>query len=275
MNTIHNNGENDNSLSDGLDKVGHAYSQLPHEEPPELLDQAILNSAHRAVEKKPHWIKFGWLHGLTTTAVFVLALSVIFNQREQVPDLDDRMRTSESIGLQRERAAKKQSRDIQSDLRMEEKEENEVRQDKLKSAPVSAASPSEAMEIAVGEQVIEPASAGRRSMYAQDSLDNKKDSADNDVSGNVPVLEESLMDEADLMADTPELQVIAKEFRPATVAAPATSKIGASVEMDSVIEQKLLAIIKMKQSGDEAWITELEKFKQDYPDYPLPEDLAD
>jgi hypothetical protein len=274
MNTIHNNGENDNSLNDGLGKVGHAYGQLPHEEPPELLDQAILNSAHRAVEKKPHWMKFGWLHGLTTTAVFVLALSMIFNQREQVPDFDDRMRTSESAGLQREIVAKKQSRDIQSDQRMELKEENEVRQDVLKSTPVPAALPSEAMEIAVGEQGMKPASAGRRSMYAQDSLDAKTDSADNDASGNAPVLEESLMDEAELIADTPELEVIAKEFRPAAVAAPAVSKISTSVEIDSEIEQKLLTIIQLKQSGDEAWIIELEKFKQDYPDYPLPEDLS-
>jgi hypothetical protein len=277
MNTIHNNGENDNSLNDGLGKVDHAYGQLPHEEPPELLDQAILNSAHRAVERKPHWMKFGWLHGLTTTAVFVLALSLIFNQREQVPDFDDRMRTSESAGLQREKVAKKQSRDIQSDQRMELKEENEVRQDALKSAPVPVALPSEAVEITVGDQGMKPASAGRRSMYSQDSLDSldaKKDSTDDDASGNAPVLEESLMDEADLIADTPELEVIAREFRPAAVAAPALSKISTSVEIDSEIEQKLLTIIQLKQSGDEAWIIELEKFKQDYPDYPLPEDLS-
>ena len=275
MNTIHNNGENDNSLNDGLDKVGQAYGQLPHEEPPELLDQAILNSAHRAVEKKPHWMKFGWLHGLTTTAVFVLALSLIFNQREQVPDFNDRMRTNESTGLQREKVAKKQSGVIQSDLRMELKEENENRQDVFQSAPVSAASQSEPMEITVEEQVMEPVAAGRRSMYAQDSLDAKKDSTDNDASGNAPVLEESLMDEADLIADTPELEVIAREFRPAVVAAPAASKIGASVEIDSEIEQKLLDIINLKQSGDEAWITELEIFKQNYPDYPLPEGLSE
>ena len=275
MNTIHNNGENDNSLNDGLDKLGQAYDQLPHEEPPELLDQAILNSAHRAVEKKPHWMKFGWLHGLTTTAVFVLALSLIFNQREQVPDFNDRMRTNESTGLQREKVAKKQSGVIQSDLRMELKEENENRQDVFQSAPVSAASQSEPMEITVEEQVMEPVAAGRRSMYAQDSLDAKKDSTDNDASGNAPVLEESLMDEADLIADTPELEVIAREFRPAVVAAPAASKIGASVEIDSEIEQKLLDIINLKQSGDEAWITELEIFKQNYPDYPLPEGLSE
>jgi len=275
MNTIHNNGENDNALNDGLDKVGQAYGRLPHEEPPELLDQAILNSAHRAVEKKPHWMKFSWLHGLTTTAVFVLALSLIFNQREQVPDFDDRMRASESVGIERENAARKQSRDIQGDLRMELKEENEARQDVLKSAPVSAVSPGEALEIAVGEQAMEPASAGQRSRYAQDSLKAKKDGADNDASGHAPVLEESVMDEADLMADTPESEAITGELRPAAVAAPAAREIDAFVEVDSELDLKLLVIISLKQSGDEAWITELEKFKQDYPDYPLPEALSD
>ena len=73
MNTIHNNGENDKSLNEDLHRLGKAYGQLPHDQPPQLLDQAILNSAHRAVENKPHWMKFGWLHGLTTAAVFVLA----------------------------------------------------------------------------------------------------------------------------------------------------------------------------------------------------------
>ena len=91
MNNIPNNGENDQSLSDGLDRLGDAYGQLQHEEPPELLDQAILNRAHRAVEKKPGWMQFGWMHGLTTTAVVVLALSLIFNQREQVTVYDDGM----------------------------------------------------------------------------------------------------------------------------------------------------------------------------------------
>ena len=60
MNSIHNNGENDQSLSEGLDKLGRAYEHLPDDEPPELLDQAILNRAHRAVEKTPHWMTV-WL----------------------------------------------------------------------------------------------------------------------------------------------------------------------------------------------------------------------
>ena len=76
MNSIQNKGGN-TPYSDDLDHIRDVYQQLDADEPPDLLDQAILNSAHRAVEKKPHWMKFGWLHGLTTTAVFILAFSWI------------------------------------------------------------------------------------------------------------------------------------------------------------------------------------------------------
>ena len=71
MNSIHNNGENDKSLNEDLDKLGRSYAGLEQDEPPELLDQAILNSAHRALEKKSRWMKFSWVHGLTTAAVFI------------------------------------------------------------------------------------------------------------------------------------------------------------------------------------------------------------
>lgn len=279
MNTIHNNGENDQSLNDGLDKLGHAYGQLPHEEPPNLLDQAILNSAHRAVEKKPHWMKFGWLHGLTTAAVFVLALSLIFQQREQIPVFEDGVRVNESTGLQREMTAKKRSRDTQTDdLRLELKEENEKRQDVFRSAPVSTASQDEAMEAVAGDQATEPAASGRVSSYVSESLKVKTDSADKDTvaiePANEPIVEELLADEADSVADAPELENMYKQSRPAAIASPVASEAEAPADNESEIEQKLLAILKLKQSGDEAWITELALFKQDYPGYPLPDELS-
>ena len=275
MNNRPNNGENNQALSDDLDRLGDAYRQLPHEEPPELLDQAVLNSAHRAVDKKSHWMQFGWLHGLTTTAVFVLALSLIFNQREQVPDFEDGMKVNESIGLQRERAVKKQSRDVQTDdLRMEMKEENEKRQDVFQSAPVPAASQIGAVKTLADDQPAEPAAGARVSTYVSEGLKAKRDSADKDVTANESVAEEVFVDEADFIADTPEVENIDRPSRPATIAASIASEAGAQADNISEIEQKLLAIIKLKQSGDEAWITELALFKQNYPDYPLPDELS-
>ena len=171
MNSIHNNGENDTSLNDGLDKLGQAYGRLEQEEPPELLDQAILNSAHRAVEKKPHWMKFGWLHGLTTTAVFVLAFSLILNQPESTPVFEDEISNNEPAPVRRDRAAKKQSLDIGSDaIRMEMKEKSETRQDLFKSKPAAAAPEVKAMESAPEDEAGQPALKAQRSMYTEGSL---------------------------------------------------------------------------------------------------------
>jgi len=276
MNSIHNNGENDNPLDDDLVELGNAYGRLPHEEPPELLDQAVLNSAHRAVEKKPHWLKFGWLHGLTTTAVFLLALSLIFNIREPVPDFENGVRLNESAGLQRDKATKKHSADIESeDQRMEMKENGEIRQDSLRSVPASAPPQREVMGVAVGDQATDQLSVTRGSMHAQEVLQAKKDGADNDASANEPVLEELLMDEADLIAEPSVFEATSSRSR-ATVAKELSKiELEAPAEIDADIEQKLLAIIKLKESGDKTWKTELALFKQNYPDYPLPEELSD
>lgn len=274
MNTIHNNGENDKSLNEGLDKLGRAYGQLQHEEPPELLDQAILNSAHRAVDKKPHWMQFGWLHGLTTAAVFVLALSLIFNTREPVPDYEDGLRLNEAAGLKREKAARKQSTDVESDdLRMEMKEEDEERQDLLQSAPAPSAPQSEATEIAVGDQATEPAASAQRSRYVQDDRQVKTDSADKDAAINEPALEEVLMDETEQVVETQAYDVISKQSRPAAAAITSIRESEVPADIDPEVEQRLLEIIKLKQSGDESWISELELFKQDHPEYPFPEEL--
>ena len=244
MNTIHNNGENDKSLNDGIEKLGRAYDQLPNEEPPELLDQAILSSAHRAVEKKPHWMKFGWLHGLTTAAVVVLALSIIINQREQVPGFDDAIRVEVPTGPVREKAGKKRTGvDQVKDLSMELKEEDP------------------------GRQLIAP--------DAQDSAPAKTDRVDADKTISDMPLEEPMMDEEVLPVDAAEYQIMSKQPQPATIGAMQPEGAVLPVQTDAEIEEQLLSIIKLKQSGDKAWISKLEKFRQTYPDYPLPEALSD
>lgn len=288
MNTIHNNGDNDKALDEGLEKLSHAHGKLQHEEPPELLDQAILNSAHRAVEKSPHWTQFGWLHGLTTAAVFVLALSLIFNTREQVPDFEDAMKRNEASGLQRDKTAGKQAPDVQSDdARMELKEENEKRQDALPSAPLSAAPQSGSKKISTGDQAAKPVPADQRSRYAQEKVragtakearlghgqQAKTDSADKDVSVNIPVLEEQLRDEAGATAETRETDALSKQSSPTTAAIIAVSENEEPVDSAVKAEQRLLEIINLKESGDGAWARQLELFMEDYPDYPLPEEL--
>jgi len=174
MNSIHNNGENDKaqkdkSLIDGLDKLGHAYRQLEQDEPPELLDQAVLSSAHRAVEKKPHWMKIGWLQGLTTAAVFVLAFSIILNQREPLPVL--------------EKTAKKHSAEqqVSENAPMKMEENNKIRQSLLHSRPTATAPKDVAKKAAKGERADQARMETQRSFYVHDELSAETDNDQKDV----------------------------------------------------------------------------------------------
>jgi hypothetical protein len=269
MNSIHNNGKNDQSLKDGLDELGHTYGQLPHDEPPDLLDQAILNSAHRAVEKKPHWMKFGWLQGLTTTAVFVLALSLVLNQGETVPVYDDDIRPDESVGSSRQRKVQKQAADIQAGASQKEKKENSVlRQNSADTVPL-AAPQSPPAENRMLESVMEV----QPSLYAKDTNLGKTDSDNTENAAITLESEEQIMGEADMSANLPEIEMSRTKPYPAAVARSVSSEIETSNETNLEAEQKIQAIIKLKQNGNEAWKTELELFKESYPDYPLPETL--
>jgi hypothetical protein len=276
MNSIHNNGENDKSLNDDLDKLSGDYGQLEHDEPPELLDQAILNSAHRAVEKKPHWMKFGWLHGLTTAAVFVLAFSIILNQREPVPVFENGMRSNESVRLQREKAAKKQSTgELKSeDRRMDMKVISENRQELLRSMPAASAPEGLEREDAAEDMAQQPVLEVQSSLDVRAGLLGKTDRVDKDAPARELMLEEELMDEVDAMVVSPQTATVAKEAFSATVAEPAAVAEKARARTDSEAEQRLLEIIKLKQNGNERWETELELFREAYPDYPIPDELT-
>lgn len=276
MNTIHNNGENDKSLSEGLDKLSHEYGLLEQDEPPELLDQSILNSAHRAVEKKPHWMKFGWLHGLTTAAVFVLAFSIILNQREPVPDYETGMRNNESVGLQRQKVAKKQSdgqlEQRPKELRLESEVKSDYRLDVLQSKPAAAAPASAASVNAPAEQ---PLLEVQSSLYVRDDLNGKSELSDKDNPARELILEEELMEEVDFLEDSADTSAFSKVISPDVAGETTAGAAKARIGSDSELDQKLLAIISLKQSGDEGWKTELELFKESYPDYPLPSELID
>ena len=106
MNSIHNNGPDEKLLNDDIEKLGQAHRQHSSEEPPELLDQAILSSAHRAVEKNDHWLDFGWIHGLTTAVVVVLALSIILTQRQPAELGENGLSPTDVSSLGRTQSAK-------------------------------------------------------------------------------------------------------------------------------------------------------------------------
>ncbi len=74
-----------NNWEQDLESVRSALSGLESVEPPDLLDQAVLNTARReltASRPKP----MRWIGAFATAAVVVLALSIVVQQDQKTPD---------------------------------------------------------------------------------------------------------------------------------------------------------------------------------------------
>jgi hypothetical protein len=63
-----------------LSAVQSAWSELEQCEPPELLDQAVLNAARRQIERSRRRRSMGWLGAFATAAVVVLTLAIVVRQ---------------------------------------------------------------------------------------------------------------------------------------------------------------------------------------------------
>jgi hypothetical protein len=275
MNSIHDNGKNDQSLNDDLDRLGHAYGRLEQEEPPELLDQAILNRAHRAVENKPHWMKFSWLHGLTTAAVFVLAFTLILNQRETGPIYDNGIINAESAGLQTDEMPEKQSPGHPADIPlMEMKSEGESRQFAPAGVSVGAAAESVLTEPILEDKAGQSVFAAQRSISVEYNPQDKSERVDRDAATEELMRKEMLSNKLDFNSVDPEVDAVSGQYHPAPVSGPLVRKVKTQSRENAAAEQKILVIIELKRNGNEAWKTALEAFMENYPDYPLPDELT-
>jgi len=260
MNSIHNNGGNDQTLNDGLEELDQAYSALDQDQPPELLDQAILNSAHRAVEERPGWKQFGWMHGLATAAVFVLAFTIILDQRELAPEFMGEVLRDAPSRMEGARELKKQSANNVGKSTMATEPVAELRR---KTMAADAPAPATASMEVSSEQLNEISEQENlNNLPVQSAAVEKNEHADKDDVAVRYLQEEIMMDDA-----------VSIQMAPATVAAPASSAAKARGRMDSTIKQELQAIIELKNAGDETWLTQLQAFVERYPDYPIPEEL--
>jgi hypothetical protein len=83
--------QSDQQLDKDLDQIKAEYQGLDSPEPPDLVDQAVLNRARRAVEERPaprnlsNWYRNNWIPAVATTAVIVLALSIVIQQQPVAP----------------------------------------------------------------------------------------------------------------------------------------------------------------------------------------------
>ena len=271
MNTIHDKGKNGDPLQNDLEQIGRAYGHLEQTEPPDLVDQAILNSAHRAVEEKPHWMRFSWLHGLTTAAVFGLAISLVLNQPEDTPLIKESTGINGDLGLpQEEQAVNRVNKATSEKMEVSGSGFDELRLETEDQAE-SAAADTEVVKRVSEIRAKAPAQKARQATSGPGdiSLDDPKDADHTDMA----LSEQSLSDEADAIPGSPAGQGEKAQPAPVMATEPLTSVSNYTSEKIARIEQQIQAILRLKEAGDETWVMELETFRRNYPDYPLPEEL--
>lgn len=84
--------ENEEAFEQDLEAVQAKWSRVEQAEPPELLDQAVLNAARRDLESRRKRRPMYWLSGFATAAVVVLAITVTLEQQgpqSPEPPLED------------------------------------------------------------------------------------------------------------------------------------------------------------------------------------------
>ena len=87
MSTETGTGKRPNGLSEDLGRLQSEWDRQERAEPPDLLDQAVLNAARRDLEPIRRKTRLGWISGLATAGIAVVALSVVLLQETSRPPL--------------------------------------------------------------------------------------------------------------------------------------------------------------------------------------------
>ena len=243
----------DNEIRDRKDQeqVEARYRVLEQDQPPAMLDQAILNKARRAVESRPvrPW-NFGWMHATATAAVLVLGLTLVLQQRSEIINPVSGQNgnvpvKTESVSLPAE-SEEKDYLDSTSDLDSRDGEAFRApsRQESPQAESVGAASADKKALGKVNEKLDQPA-AEPAPISALKPAERTR----------APVQSASEAEE-DLLT--------------------AGGDVASDISGGSDDPHKwIAAILELKRAGrDDAWQAELERFRQAFPDFPLPEELG-
>lgn len=83
----------DQSLENDLEEIRSVLGEQEHPEPPELLDQAVLNTARRelAEQRKQGLRRFPlrWMGAFATASVIILAIGLVVQQEQELPERGD------------------------------------------------------------------------------------------------------------------------------------------------------------------------------------------
>lgn len=144
MSTETGTGNTSNRLTEELGRLQSDWDRQERAEPPELLDQAVLNAARRDLAPVSRGKRLGWISGFATAGIAVVALSIVLLQETPQPPLPVPFDTPEEMPAEPvpekgkvlsspARVMKKQ--DMREELRAEEPGENAA----FQAAPAAAA----------------------------------------------------------------------------------------------------------------------------------------
>jgi hypothetical protein len=230
------------AIEQDLEVVRQAWAGLEPSEPPELLDQAVLNTARRELEGNAKRRSLGWLGAFATAAVVVLALAIVVQQHDQAPVppvlKSDGFKLEAPAALPASKAG-----EIDTDQSLHNPEiaaGDELRMQR--AAPGAAAVTSITPE--------QPTAAVR--LQTEKSLDVAE-------SRTLSAAREDRETSKEVIAADEAVQDVAAED--ARLAGP---------------EAWIKRLLQLKQEGrDEEFRNELTAFRSAYPDHPLPPELID
>lgn len=228
-----------NNWEQDLEAVRSALPGLESVEPPDLLDQVVLNTARRelaASRRKP----MRWIGALATAAVLVLTLSIVLQQDQKTPD----PRNGNGIKLDAARPAAASNVASTPPLEMDYAAKKTMQQVGKESGyrPVN-----------------EPDLAKRRTHFEDESPDLQS-VLSRDTAKQARVVQEEQTGDAILRIDLSALQT--KE------------EVSEAVLPDPVAWIEKMLELQQTERHEELKY-ELEAFRKVYPAYPLPSELRD
>jgi hypothetical protein len=230
-----------------LEAVRTAWTGLEQAEPPDLLDQAVLNTARRELKGRSGRWSLRWLGGFATATVIVLALSIVIQQYPQAPvpavDETDGIKLEQSVmkdagkEIDQDTARSRAAAEDQAGMNLAESEQRiETRTQQAEPAPASASAPAE---------IQQSAAMSRQKVRSEEMPAHAAD-----LNAAAPAI-------AEIMADT---ESVTEE------------EITEIPEAEAWIE-RLMLLLETRQ--DEKLVSELAAFREAFPDYPLPPELED
>ncbi len=290
-----------------LNGIESQYRALRADEPPAMLDQAILNKARLATESHPirPW-NFGWMHATATAALLVLGLTLVLQQRSELtlppPGIDrlESLNRSKPVAVDTDAVLQEkitssgeilvETLQIEAPGEFKDASEDDLAGTLKQSLSVPEETHGADSKIKVYELRRERAAeTPQRQLLEQESAmpvtefpsgaEESQQSADKrmDEAARTPAITAAKLTSA-------SMSVIQKNEE---MPAPESSAAGDSVAADDFSrgqpdpEDWIARILEMKHIHEseerlesEAWKLELESFRQTWPDYPLPDELA-